>query len=50
MANVLIASLGFDERHVIRNLLRIGFKGIKKIILLIPNWDINSRTKRAIDK
>ena len=50
MANALIASLGFDERHVIRNLLRIGFKGIKKIILLIPSWDIDSRTKRAIDE
>ena len=50
MANALIASLGFDERHVIRNLLRIGFKGVKKIILLIPSWDIDSRTKRAIDE
>jgi len=50
LANALIASLGFDERHVIRNLLRIGFKGIKKIILLIPSWDIDSRTKRAIDE
>ena len=50
MGKVLIATLGFDERHVIRSLLRIGYRDISKIYLLIPSWDIDSRTRRAIDE
>ncbi len=46
----MIATLGFDERHVIRSLLAIGLEGIEYIILLIPDWPMDERTTRAVNE
>jgi len=46
----IIATLGFDERHVIRSMLRIGFGGVQKIVLLVPRGGLEERAKRALDE
>ncbi len=50
MSRVLIATLGFDERHVVRSMLRLGFGGVEKIVLLVPRGGVEERTKRAIEE
>ncbi|MEM4889848.1 MAG: CRISPR-associated CARF protein Csa3 [Thermosphaera sp.] len=44
----LIATLGFDERHVIKSLIEIGMSDVHKLVLLVPNWNLDERTERAI--
>lgn len=44
----LIATLGFDERHVIKSLIDIGMSNVYKIVLLVPNWGLDERTEKAI--
>lgn len=46
---VLIATLGFDEKHVIKSLIDIGMSGVEKIVLLVPDWDLDDRTIKAIN-
>lgn len=46
---VLVATLGFDERHVIKSLIDIGMGGVKKIVLLVPNWGLDDKTLKAIN-
>jgi len=46
----LIAVLGFDERHVIRSLLRLGFKNVDVIYLVVPSGRITKQTEEAIKR
>lgn len=46
----LIGVLGFDERHVIKSLLRIGFKNVNKIYLIVPSGRIVKQTEEAIKR
>ncbi|MCS7109121.1 MAG: hypothetical protein RMH77_07165 [Sulfolobales archaeon] len=46
----LIAVLGFDERHVIKSLLRLGFKNVNKIYLVIPSGRKTKQTDEAISR
>ncbi|NPA97430.1 MAG: CRISPR locus-related DNA-binding protein [Crenarchaeota archaeon] len=46
----IVATLGFDERHIVRSILRIGFGGVKRVILLVPTGGIDERTQRAFDE
>jgi len=46
----LIAVLGFDERHVIRSLLRLGFKNVDVIYLVVPSGRITRQTEEAIKR
>ncbi len=50
MGGALVATLGFDERHVLRNLVRLGFRGVEHVALLIPAWDIDARTRSAVEE
>lgn len=50
MTYALLATLGFDERHVIRSILVMGMEDIDQVILLVPSWDLDPRTKKAIDE
>jgi len=50
MTTILLATLGFDERHVIRSLLAMGMGGVSKIVLLVPSWDIDERTRKAVQE
>ncbi len=46
----IIATLGFDERHIVRSMLRIGFGGVKRVILLVPRGGLDERTQRAYEE
>jgi CRISPR-associated protein Csa3 len=46
----LIAVLGFDERYVIRSLLRLGFKNVDVIYLVVPSGRITKQTEEAIKR
>lgn len=48
--NVIIATLGFDERHVVRSILRLGFGNVVAIELLVPSGGIDERTIKAVDE
>ncbi len=48
-SKALLATLGFDERHVIKSLIDIGMSGVKTIVLLVPDWGLDDRTVKAID-
>ncbi len=50
MVTAIIATLGFDERHIVRSILRIGFGGVKKILLLVPRGGIEEKTTKAFDQ
>ncbi len=50
MVKALIASLGFDERHVVRSLLSMGMGGVGEICLLRPRWSMDERTERAFNE
>ncbi|MEM1681092.1 MAG: helix-turn-helix domain-containing protein [Sulfolobales archaeon] len=46
----LVAVLGFDERHVIKSLLRLGFKNVDGIYLVVPAGRITEQTRDAIKR
>ncbi len=46
----IVAALGFDVRHVIRSILRVGFRNVLGIYLIIPSGDTAPPTMRAIDE
>ncbi len=48
MYATLIATLGFDERHVIRSLLSMGMEGVRWIVLLLPDWPMDERSLQAV--
>lgn len=50
LSKILVASLGFDERHVIRSVIGMGMGGIDEIILLVPDWGLEERTIEAIEE
>ncbi len=50
MSKILVATLGFDERHVIRSIISMGMGGIEEIILLVPDWGLEERTVKAIEE
>ncbi len=50
MTRVLLATLGFDERHVVRSLLRLGFGGVAEVLLLVPAGGVEERTLKAVDE
>lgn len=50
MSKILVATLGFDERHVIRSIISMGMGGIEEIILLVPDWGLEERTIKAIEE
>ncbi len=47
---VFISTLGFDERPVIRTLLSIGIENLGKLVILVPNWEMDERTVSAINE
>lgn len=49
VGKALIATLGFDERHVVKSLIDIGMSGVVRIVLLVPDWGLDERTMKAID-
>jgi len=46
----IIATLGFDERHIVRSILRIGFGGVKRILLLVPRGGVEDKTMKAFEQ
>ncbi|MCX8170336.1 MAG: CRISPR-associated CARF protein Csa3 [Candidatus Methanomethyliaceae archaeon] len=46
----LIAVLGFDERHVIKSLLRLGFKNVKKVYLIVPSARTTKQSEDAVKR
>jgi len=46
----LIAVLGFDERHVVKSLLRLGFKNVKEVYLLVPSGRATKQSEDAIKR
>ena len=46
----LVAVLGFDERHVIKSILRVGFKNVIGIYLIVPMGRITKQTEDAIKR
>jgi len=46
----LVAVLGFDERHVIKSILRIGFKNVIGIYLIVPRGRVTKQTEDAIKR
>jgi len=44
----LVAVLGFDERHVIKSILRIGFKNVIGLYLIVPSGRVVKQTEEAI--
>jgi len=46
----LVAVLGFDERHVVRSLLRLGFKNVDVIYLVVPSGRVTKQTEEAIKR
>ncbi|MEM1983567.1 MAG: CRISPR-associated CARF protein Csa3 [Sulfolobales archaeon] len=46
----LIAVLGFDERHVIKSLLRLGFKNVNSVYLVVPSGRITRQTDDAVKR
>jgi len=48
VSKALVATLGFDERHVVKSLIDIGMSNVVYIILLVPNWGLDERSRKAI--
>jgi len=46
----IVAPIGFDERHVIRSILRLGFRNVTNVILLRPEGDVDERTEKAVSE
>lgn len=46
----LIAALGFDERHVIKSLLRLGFKNVRGVYLIVPSSRTTKQSEDAIKR
>lgn len=46
----LVAVLGFDERHVIKSLLRLGFKNVRRVYLVVPYGRTGKQTEEAIKR
>lgn len=42
--------LGFDERHVIKSILRLGFRNVDSIHLIVPAGIVDKRTREAIKR
>ena len=43
----IVAVLGFDERHVVKSILRLGFRNVNSIHLILP--DGKGMDKRAVE-
>jgi len=47
----IVAVLGFDERHVVRSILRLGFRNVDSIQLIVPDkQEMDRRTVEAINR
>jgi len=47
----IVAVLGFDERHVVRSILRLGFRNVDSIQLIVPDkQEMDRRTAEAINR
>ena len=47
----IVAVLGFDERHVVRSILRLGFRNASSIHLILPDREeIDKRSAEAIER
>lgn len=45
----IVAVMGFDWRHVVKSILRIGFKKVTSIHLILPPWD-DGRARDGINR
>ena len=44
----IVAVLGFDERHVIKSILRLGFRNVDSVHLILPKKNEDRRAEEAV--
>ncbi len=49
MPSSIVAVMGFDWRHVVKSILRIGFREVVAVHLIMPVWD-NERARAGVNE